>query len=139
MSERKPATVWAADGTTIQGTFLLWDESPDVPDAVRLELVFGGRSIAADSQAGYFDALIRIRQTIEREGYRLLCFGASKGVYPSGMSRSMGVGDKAYRLEMGKAATSKDLISIFDTDASVAPATIEEQQTFFDEWKESLR
>jgi hypothetical protein len=139
MSQAKPVAIQIPDGATIQGSFYLWDESPGDPDSVRLELSFQGRSVTADSGVGYFDALAHIRQQIEPDGYRLLCFGASKGVYPSGMSRSMGVGDKAYKLEMGKATVTKDLVSIFDSDASVVPATLEEQQASFDEWMESLR
>jgi hypothetical protein len=139
MSEAKPVPIRAPDSATIQGTFLLWDESPDDPDGVRLELSFEGRAITADSDVGYFDAMSKIRQVIEPDGYRLLCLGASKGVYPSGMSRSMGAGDKAYKLEMGRAATMKDIVSIFDTDASVVPVTLGEQQAYFDEWMGSLR
>ena len=139
MSEAKPVAIRAPDGATIQGTFLLWDESPDDPDAVRLDLSFDERAVSADSDVGYFDALSRIRQVIEPDGYRIFCFGASKGVYPSGMSRSMGAGDKAYKLEMGRAATMKDLVSIFDTDASIIPVALGEQQAYFDEWMGSLQ
>jgi hypothetical protein len=51
----------------------------------------------------------------------------------------MGTGDKAYRLQMGKPASLKDLVSIFCSDASVVPATLDEQKAFFDEWVESLQ
>jgi hypothetical protein len=139
MPEMKPITIWAPDGSTILGEFVLWDESSENLGAVRLELSFNERRIVADSDVGYFDALCKIRTVIEPEGYRLCCFGASKGVYPSGMSRSMGTGDKAYRLEMGKPALAKDLVSIFDTDVSVVPVGSEEQRVFFNMWVESLR
>jgi hypothetical protein len=139
MTEVKQISVRQPDGTTVHGEFRLWDESPDNRDAVRLELSFGERTVVADSDVGYFDALCQLRKTIEGEGFRLMCFGASKGVYPSAMSRSMGVGDKAYRLEMGRAAAMKDLVSIFDTDSSVIPTTVAEQRAYFEEWLENLR
>ncbi len=139
MLEEKSVMVRSPEGKLLDGTFLLWEESPDDADAVRLELVFNGRTVFADSDEGYFDALSRVRQVIEPDGYRLLCLGASEGVFPSGMSRGMGTGGMAYRLEKGKPATSNDLISIFDTDASVVPVTIEQQQAYFNEWIESLR
>lgn len=138
MSETTPVAVRSPDGSTIQGAFLMWEEAPDAPDAVRLELSFEARAFSADSDEGYFEALSRIRQVIEPEGYRILCFGASKGVYPSRMSRTMGAGDKAYKLEMSRAATMKDIVSIFDMDDSVVPVTLREQQAYFEEWLASL-
>src|SRR5690242_3279779 len=115
MSEVKPITILAPNGIALLGEFILWDESPEDPDAVRLELSFNERRIVSDSDVGYFDALCDIRSAIEPDGYRLLCFGASQGYYPSAMSRSMGVGDTTFRLEIGKQAKMKDLVSIFDT------------------------
>ncbi|SIO64951.1 hypothetical protein SAMN05444166_7499 [Singulisphaera sp. GP187] len=139
MPEVKPVQVRAPEGTLLNGTFVLWDESPDDPVTVRLELSFNGATVSADSEEGYFDALCQIRQVIEPDGYRLLCLGASRGVYPSRMSRGMGTGDLAYKLEKGRAAASKDLVSIFSSNESLVSVTIGEQQAYFDEWLESLR
>jgi len=139
MPEEKPVKLRAPGGALMDGVFLLRDESPDSADSVRLELSFEGRTVSVDSDEGYFDALCRVRQVIERDGYRLLCLGSSAGVFPSAMSRGMGTGDLAYRLKMGKPATSHDLVSIFDADASVVPSTVQEQQEFFDAWIESLK
>ena len=138
MPEEKSVTVQGPGGVLLDGTFLLWEESLDDPDAVRLGLVFNGGIVFADSDEGYFDALFRIRQVIEPDGYRILCLGASGGVFPSGMSGGMGTGDMAYRLKKGKPATSNDLVSIFDVDESVVPVTVEEQRAYFNEWLESL-
>ena len=48
--------------------------------------VFEGRRI------DYFDALEEARLPFEADGYRLLCYGASLNVFPSGMGRSCGLG-----------------------------------------------
>jgi len=42
-------------------------------------------------------------------------------------------------LEVGKPALTKDLVSIFDADESVVPATVEEQESYFNKWIENLR
>ena len=139
MPEEKPVKVRAPGGALLDGTFLLWEESPDDPASVRLGLSFNGGTVFADSDEGFFDALSLIRRAIEPDGYRLVCLGASAGVFPSGMSRGMGTGDMAYRLEDGKPALTKDLVSIFDADESVVPATVEEQESYFNKWIESLR
>ena len=44
------------------------------------------------SGADLFDALIALRRRLEDLGCRLLCAGARRDVYPSGMSRTMGGG-----------------------------------------------
>src|SRR5438309_1168607 len=63
--------------------------------------------------ADHFDALCRVREALEPLGMHLLCYGASRNVFPSGMGRDMGDGRKAYRMRMGQPATLADLVSIF--------------------------
>ena len=53
--------------------------------------VFEGRRI------DYFDALEEARLPFEADGYRLLCYGASLNVFPSGMGRSCGLGMESYQ------------------------------------------
>ena len=118
--------------------FWLWEESPDNPDAVYLELHLPGRSLKATSEEGFFDALTLIREEIEPEGQRLVCYGCSKEVFPSPMARSMGSGEKAYRLRIGCPAKREDLVSIFDSGSDVNPATFSEQEQFYHEWLKSL-
>ena len=139
MPDVKSIAVLKPDEAIVIGEFLLWDESPSNPDAVRLELTIGGSRITADSEEGFFEAMTQIRHVVEPKGYRLLCFGSSRGVYPSGMSGAMGTGEIAYKLTMGKPALSQDLVSIFETDPSIIPVTYKEQQDYFNEWLSSLQ
>jgi hypothetical protein len=132
--ETKAVVVLLPDGAAAAGTFVLHEDA----DAVRLELNLEGRSFIADSVYGYFDAMSSIRSMIEPDGHRLLCFGASKHVHPSGMSASMGTGDKAFRLTIGKRASMSDLLDIFDADDSVVPATLQEQRDYLEEWLRSV-
>jgi hypothetical protein len=105
---------------------------------LRLEGVPGQEEIDGEGES-LFDALVALRQKLEPLGYRLRCAGSDVDVYPSGMSRSMGDGRKAYRLTLGKPGLTKDLVDIFETSPRDEPATVAEQQAFFQRWVESLR
>jgi len=81
-----------------------------------------------------------IRRSLEQSSWHLLCYGASKNVYPSGMSRGMGSrGHMAYKLQFGQQARMADLVNIFDTGPDVQPASVAEQQEYFEEWLRSLK
>ena len=82
----------------------------------------------------YFEALCQIRLQLEAQQIQLLCYGASKNVYPSGMARDMGQGLRAYKLIMGKHATMADLVDIFATGTDIQPVTVEEQRRFYETW-----
>jgi hypothetical protein len=105
----------------------------------RIELEFAGRRIIGASEFGYFTALQRVRSECEKEEAFLLCLGASEDVYPSGMQMSMGPASLAYRMRIGRQALSSDIVKIFDSDESVKPSTVEQQELFRKRWLESLR
>ena len=86
----------------------------------------------------YFDCLVQIRETFEKDGYKILCNGARYDVYPSQMSRQMGKGLKAYKLTIGKQATEKDLVDIFDPTDAARIGTVEQQKKYYDDWIKSL-
>lgn len=114
----------------IHGRFLIWEEIIDGPELVKLSLQYDGREITS-IDSDFFSAMVPIRRSLEPEGGRLLCYGASRNVYPSGMSRSMGAARKAYKLEMGSQAKNSDLVCIFDAGPDMIPATVAEQEEFF--------
>ena len=126
------------DGHIESGEFILWDEDPDNPDQVRLDLRFAGERIIASADT-FFDALAEMRRTLERQGFRPKCLGATKNFYPSPMIRSMGGGEKAYRLRLGCPAKTEDLVSIFDSDRNTDPVSVEEQEEFYRIWLKSLK
>lgn len=77
----------------------------------RLTCVARGETYQAD-EADYFEALRKVRRRfLEPKGMIPLCYGASLNVWPSGMSRDMGRGLKAYKFETG--APAKELVYIF--------------------------
>jgi hypothetical protein len=89
--------------------------------------------------SNYFDCLCQIREVLEKQNLFLLCQGAVKNVYPSGMSISMGLGVMAYRLEMGMQAQRSTLVNIFDSATADDVCTVVEQRSFFDSWRKSKK
>src|SRR5438445_12211019 len=114
MITKHPVELVSWDERSLSGQFLLWQDSPDDENRVRLELNFAGQAICADAET-FFDALTQIRKRLELLGFRPKCLGACKDIYPSPMIRSMGTGEKAYRLRIGVPAKTRDLVSIFVT------------------------
>ena len=86
-----------------------------------------------------FNALIMLRRELEAEGGNLLCNGARFDVYPSGMSREMGGGRKAYVLHQGSPALRDDLVDILDYSSPEFVGTIKQQEEFYEKWVSSLR
>lgn len=116
---------WDDDPLTVQDIYLRvgserhraelfrWESDDD--DQMNLKLVFKNRVVESSSPYNYFDALSKLRQQLEEMDTLLECYGACLNVYPSQMSASMGVGDMAYKMTMGKYARSEDIVNIFDS------------------------
>lgn len=106
-------------------------------DNCRLTCTVRGETHYADA-SDFFSALQRIRKrTLEPKGLIPLCYGASLKVWPSAMSRDMGGGLKAYKIETGLPAT--ELVGIFEVGPDIIPASVEMQDEFSRDWIESLR
>jgi len=129
--EYKPVRVQLPDGSEITGMFGIVET--DYDPQVELILSFKDRKLSAKSD-DFFYAMQSIRLELEPEGIRLLCCGASLNVHPSGMILDMGSARVAYKMAPGRSAKQEDLVSIFDTGTDVIPATIEEQERYYDEW-----
>ena len=84
-----------------------------------------------------FDALVALRRELEKLGIKLLCAGARTDVFPSGMSRSMGGGRKAYVMRMGTPAS--ELVDIFDYAGPELVGGVDQQREFRDQWLVSLK
>ena len=112
-------------------------EAKDGNSLCKVMLSFSDKKAFGEGE-DFFDALIALRQTLEREGIFLLIYGASRNVWPSSMSRNMGAGTQAYRMEKGRQALRDDLVNIFETGPDIDPCTIAEQEKYKDEWLVSL-
>jgi hypothetical protein len=101
-----------------------------------LTLRYSRGEIAAEAP-DYFEAMCQIREELESQGLRPICFGSSQYVYPSAMCRGAG-GLKAYKQELGRRAMRSDMVMIFDTAPDVQPATVQDQRKFHEQWLQSL-
>jgi hypothetical protein len=135
-ADRYPVRLVNQAGEGSEGLFAL-DEDPDT-ERCRLTLQYPGGEIRAEA-LDYFEALCQIRKELETKGWRPVCFGSSENVYPSGMCRDMGMGLKAYRMELGRQAALADLVMIFDTAPDLQPVSVEDQRRFFERWVRSLQ
>jgi hypothetical protein len=106
-------------------------------DSCTLSCEYGGKTISAKAN-DFFEALCVIRRELEKEGLIPFCYGASLNVYPSAMSRQMGAGKVAYKMEMGKHAQRTDIVRSFEQGPDIVPSTVDEQRSFFNEWITSL-
>jgi len=98
-----------------------------------LSLEFPGKRLAA-TKSDYFEALCAIRRELEQDGITPNCYGACRDCYPSGMGRDMGLGLRIYRLEIGRPAGIKDLVSLFAAGPEMDLTTVAEQERFWREW-----
>src|SRR5882724_545410 len=105
------------------------------------ELIFSGLGVNGRKFSGrdLFDSLIALRLFLEGISAKPLCAGARRDVFPSGMSRDMGGGRKAYITRLGTPVVGADLLDIFDYANAESVGTVAEQQDFHDKWIEALR
>jgi hypothetical protein len=102
-----------------------------------LKLQYGDHELVA-TEADYFEALCTIRKELETNGLRPHCCGASRNVFPSGMSRDMGAGIRAYQMRMGSPTKMEDLVFIFDSGVDVEAVSVAEQEAYHKQWIKSL-
>lgn len=86
-----------------------------------------------------FEALRAMRENLEGDGYQLLCAGARPDVTPSGMSRSMGGGRKAYIVRQGRPASRDEMVDIFDYAEANLVGTVRQQREYFQAWVQSMK
>ncbi|MGW9047849.1 hypothetical protein ACWGQL_35710 [Streptomyces lydicus] len=84
-----------------------------------------------------FEALTRIREQIEPQGWFLGVNGSRRDTWPSGMCREAG-GFLVYRLRLGHYATGADRIQTFQPAPRETLATVAEQVAFEEQWSQSL-
>lgn len=85
-----------------------------------------------------YAAFNHLRTWLDKSKSKLLCNGARVDVTPSGMSRGMGGGRKAYIIRIGKPALREDLVDIFDYASPDKIGSLDEQKEYYERWVSSL-
>jgi len=86
----------------------------------------------------FFSAFADVRSQLEPFKIRVLCYGACRNVYPSGMLRDMANGLKAYKLSLGKKPDRSDVVGIFDKGPEMDIGSVDDQRRFYDQWFNSF-
>jgi hypothetical protein len=130
-----PIKLQLTDRSIVDGEirFFARYQSEAYEGASRLELSSGAAGEFAAEAHNYFDALIRLRDELEPLGIKLLCFGARRDAWASGMQRDMGAGLKAYLLSSPD-RTKLVQQSIFDYAPPETIGTTREQREFAEDW-----
>ena len=132
-----PVRLVSQSKAELEGVFVINEDEPIADEACRLILRYSGGEITA-ADLTYFHALCRIREELEVRGWRPFCYGSSRNVYPSGMCFDMGRGLQGYRRKLGQRGDLEDIVQIFDSGPDVEPVTVEEQEKFRHDWRQSL-
>ena len=106
--------------------------------ATRLELQIENVGHFLQESHNYFDALVDLRRELEPLQIKVLCFGARKDVWASGMQRDMGAGLAAYLLS-AEGEGRKPEQSIFDYAPPETIGTVDEQREFAENWLNAKR
>ncbi|MBA3314066.1 MAG: hypothetical protein H0T47_12375 [Planctomycetaceae bacterium] len=130
-----PVRLVSHTGGELAGVFVLDEDEPGDDCTLILRSSLGEFTA---KEWNYFAALCRIREQLEEKGWRPVCYGSSRKVYPSGMCCDMGRGLTAYRMEMGRQAFQRDQVRVFDSGPDVESASVDEQEKFRDAWLQSL-
>lgn len=107
-------------------------------DACRLRAAYRDQLI--DLMApDYFQALRQVRGIMALAGLSPLCYGASLDAYFIPNGEHVGKGLIVHRLVMGREASEADMVETFGTGPDVCPATVVDQQKYYQQWLLSLR
>ena len=102
----------------------------------QVQLILRKDALVVEEQAtDSFSTLHNLRRKLQKDGMDLFCYGSSRNVFPSAMSRA---GSKAYKAFLGQQGRTKDLVDIFEKGPDIEMVSVEEQAAFHRQWFESL-
>jgi hypothetical protein len=109
----------------------------DESDGVTLTLRIKESNVILEEKNTFpFVALCELRKKIEKEGRKICCKGSRLDVYPSGR---MLVGFNAYKLKLGSPTQNEDIVGLFEEEELYDKiATVEDQETYFNNWLSSI-
>ena len=109
------------------------EEAEETPLIVLLTHVDGKEFIA--SSMCYFQAFQELKELLLKKGYGMKCKGSLVNAVQSPM---MSISDKIYLVEMGKHASLKDCVSMYEyIDIDKFASTLQ-QMDYFEEWYTSI-
>jgi hypothetical protein len=137
-SESTPVTLVRGDERQQAMIHWAWQGRSGPSDLYRAQLDWASEPI--DVGAGdMFEALVRIREQLEPQGWFVAVQGARLDAYPSDMQREMAGGLNVYVLRMGEPVRLGDVVDTFaEADPSLL-ATVDAQYQHAAEWERSVQ
>jgi hypothetical protein len=115
-----------------------WQGRSGPSDLYRAQLDWSGEPI--DVGAGdMFEALVRIRERLEPQGWLVAVQGSRRDTFPSAMQREMAGGLNVYVLRMGEPVRLEDVVDTFTEADPGLLATVAAQREHAAEWERSVR
>lgn len=136
----RPVSIQLSDGQICTGdlvSFTKYASAASPAGACCLELQIENGGNFSQESNDYFGALIKMRGQLEPHRIKLLCWGARKDVWASGMQRDMGAGLIAYHLVKSDGCPSQQ--SIFDYAPPETIGSVDEQRQYAEAWFNSRR
>ncbi len=103
-----------------------------------LNLAVGDTTISVSHPYNYFEAMIELRRKLEEQDLSILCWGAKRLVYPTGMQADMGCGlTSSVRDTEGQAFEERSIFDPIERDDSLW--TVEETEGFMADLLAAIR
>jgi Clp amino terminal domain, pathogenicity island component len=136
-AESTPVTLVRGDERQQAVIHWAWQGRSGHAEPYRAQLEWRGAPIEVGA-GDMFEALVRIREQLEPQGWFVAVQGARLDTFASGMQRDMGGGLSVYVLRMGEPVRSEDVV---ETLAEADPrllATVDAQRQRVAEWTRSV-
>jgi Clp amino terminal domain, pathogenicity island component len=121
-----------------QATVHWWWTARGPEDLYRAELEWAGPAIEVGA-GDMFEALVRIREELEPQGWLVAVQGSRLDTFPSGMQRDMAGGMSVCVLRTGEPARLEDVVDTFAPADPSTLATVAAQRERAVEWMRSVR
>jgi hypothetical protein len=136
-AESTPVTLVRGDERQQAVIHWAWQGRSAHSEPYRAQLEWRGPPI--DVGAGdMFEALVRIREQLEPQGWFVAVQGSRLDTFASGMQRDMAGGLSVYVMRMGEPARSEDVVETFAEADPGLLATVDAQRRRVAEWTRSV-
>ena len=108
------------------------------PDLYRAQLDWSGEPIDAGAD-DMFEALVRIREQLEPQGWFVAVQGSRLDVFPTAMQREMAGGLNVQVMRMGEHARLGDVVETFAEAEPSTLATVAAQRERAEDWMRSVQ
>jgi hypothetical protein len=137
-AESTPVTLVRGDERQQAMIHWAWQGRNGARDLYRAQLEWSGEPIDVGAD-DMFEALVRIRERLEPQGWFVAVHGSRLDVYPTAMQREMAGGLNVHVMRMGEQARLGDVVETFAEADPSTLATVAAQRERAVEWERSAQ